>query len=57
MGDYVHLMHPNDPERPIIGQVFKCYVPDRYVMSPLRFALSYVVPDCVIPVVARSRTT
>ncbi|KAG8964950.1 hypothetical protein FRC03_001174 [Tulasnella sp. 419] len=28
MGDYVHLMNPNDPSRPIIGQIFKCYVPD-----------------------------
>lgn len=29
MGDYVHLVHPNTPDRPIIAQVFKCYIPDR----------------------------
>ncbi|KAG8977101.1 hypothetical protein FRB90_008927, partial [Tulasnella sp. 427] len=27
-GDYVHLMNPNDPSRPIIGQVFKLWIPD-----------------------------
>ncbi|KAG8903528.1 hypothetical protein FRB99_003159 [Tulasnella sp. 403] len=27
-GDYVHLMNPNDPARPIVAQIFKLYVPD-----------------------------
>ncbi len=26
MGDYVHLINPDDPSRPIIGHVFKTYV-------------------------------
>jgi len=29
-GDYVHLMNPDDPAKPIIGQIFKVYVPDKY---------------------------
>ncbi|KAG8985572.1 hypothetical protein FRB90_004623 [Tulasnella sp. 427] len=29
-GDYVHLMNPNDPSRPIIGQVIKLWIPDKY---------------------------
>ncbi|GJJ09395.1 hypothetical protein Clacol_003617 [Clathrus columnatus] len=28
MGDWVHLMNPDDPARPVIGQVFKTWVPD-----------------------------
>ncbi|KIO24919.1 hypothetical protein M407DRAFT_8663 [Tulasnella calospora MUT 4182] len=27
-GDYVHLMNPNDSSRPIIGQIFKLWIPD-----------------------------
>lgn len=31
-GDYVHVMNPNDPTRPIIAQVFKCWKPDQCVL-------------------------
>ncbi|KAG8905231.1 hypothetical protein FRC01_008422, partial [Tulasnella sp. 417] len=27
-GDYVHLMNPNDASRPVIGQIFKLWIPD-----------------------------
>lgn len=29
LGDYVHLMNPDDPTRPIIAQVFKTFVPTK----------------------------
>ncbi|KZT58557.1 hypothetical protein CALCODRAFT_494860 [Calocera cornea HHB12733] len=28
VGDYVHLMNPDDPAKPIIAQVFKTFLPD-----------------------------
>lgn len=28
-GDYIHVMNPNDPSRPIIAQIFKVYSPDQ----------------------------
>lgn len=33
VGDYVHLMNPDDPSRPIVGQIFKTFVPTRGVRS------------------------
>ncbi|KAG9015507.1 hypothetical protein FRB94_000112 [Tulasnella sp. JGI-2019a] len=45
MGDYVHLMHPNDPERPIIGQIFKCYVPDSGPVSHYVTVCWYFRPE------------
>lgn len=29
MGDYVHLINPDDATRPIVGQIFKAFVPTR----------------------------
>ncbi|KIR97188.1 chromatin structure-remodeling complex subunit RSC1/2 [Cryptococcus deuterogattii 2001/935-1] len=29
LGDYVHVMNPDDPTRPIIGQIFKTFVPTK----------------------------
>lgn len=29
VGDYVHLINPDDPARPIVGQVFKAFVPTK----------------------------
>jgi chromatin structure-remodeling complex subunit RSC1/2 len=28
LGDWVHLSNPDDPSRPIIGQVFRCFLSD-----------------------------
>lgn len=28
LADWVHLSNPDDPSRPIIGQVFRCWVSD-----------------------------
>lgn len=28
-GDYVHLINPDDPSRPIVGQIFKTFVPTK----------------------------
>ncbi|KAG8856813.1 hypothetical protein FRB96_006317 [Tulasnella sp. 330] len=45
MGDYVHLIHPDDPERPIIGQIFKCYVPDSGPVSHYVTVCWYFRPE------------
>lgn len=29
LGDYVHLIHPDDATRPIVGQVFRTFVPTK----------------------------
>ncbi|EIW70202.1 hypothetical protein TREMEDRAFT_68547 [Tremella mesenterica DSM 1558] len=29
LGDYVHVMNPDDPSRPIVGQIFKTFVPTK----------------------------
>ncbi|ODO05892.1 hypothetical protein I350_04953 [Cryptococcus amylolentus CBS 6273] len=29
VGDYVHLINPDDPTRPIVGQIFKTFVPTK----------------------------
>lgn len=29
LGDYVHLINPDDPTRPTIGQIFRTYIPDK----------------------------
>jgi chromatin structure-remodeling complex subunit RSC1/2 len=29
LGDYVHLINPDDATRPIVGQVFKSFVPTK----------------------------
>lgn len=28
-GDYVHLVNPEDPSRPIVGQIFRSFVPSK----------------------------
>jgi chromatin structure-remodeling complex subunit RSC1/2 len=28
LGDWVHASNPDDPSRPIVGQVYRCYVSD-----------------------------
>ena len=28
LGDWVHLSNPDDPSKPIVGQVFKCWTSD-----------------------------
>lgn len=34
LADWVHMSNPDDPSRPIIGQVFKCFVSDEpFVIS------------------------
>ncbi|PPQ87841.1 hypothetical protein CVT25_009493 [Psilocybe cyanescens] len=33
LADWVHLSNPDDPSRPIIGQVFRCWVSDEYGKS------------------------
>ena len=37
LADWLHLRNADDPSRPIIGQVFKCYISeDGYVFENVR---------------------
>lgn len=31
LGDFVHVMNPDDPSRPIVGQIFRTFIPKRTV--------------------------
>jgi chromatin structure-remodeling complex subunit RSC1/2 len=31
VGDYVHLANPDDTNKPIVGQIYKLFVPRRFV--------------------------
>ena len=40
LADWLHLSNPDDPSRPIIGQVFKCFVfDDGCVVASLVFSV------------------
>ena len=34
LADWLHLSNPDDPSRPTIGQVFKCYVSEEGCVLP-----------------------
>lgn len=40
LADWVHLSNPDDPSRPIIGQVFRCWISDE-VYVPCRAICMY----------------
>lgn len=33
LADWLHMANPDDPSRPIVGQVFKCFVSDEVFAS------------------------
>ena len=35
LADWLHMANPDDPSRPIVGQVFKCFVSDEASEFPL----------------------
>lgn len=37
LADWVHLSNPDDPSRPIIGQVFRCWVSEELYVLYLAF--------------------
>ncbi len=46
IADWVHLANPDDPSRPIIGQVFRCWLSDECVpFADFTSALAEICPD------------
>lgn len=34
LADWLHLSNPDDPSRPTVGQVFKCYISEEGCVCP-----------------------
>ena len=48
LADWLHLSNPDDPSRPIIGQVFKCYISEeRSVVAIVKVFAVLIDPSAV----------